>query len=419
MLDRTRAPEFVPPQKFKLPQPGKIALSNGSTLYYLNAGDQPVIKLEFIFKAGVWFENNTGISFFAAKMLLEGTVSFKSSEIAGKLDRYGAFVEVNPGFDYITLSVNIPAKNFTQVDSLITEILFNPTFPESEFDLMRKIHVQQLKVNEQKNQFVASRLFRKQLFEGSPYGNVMNEENLNLLTPTNLTTHFESWMKGKFDIFITGQFDVDLPEKLGESFNHQLKETHDFHEISIKDQPTFFRKVEKTESLQSSIFMGKRSINKTHANYPGLLLLNEIFGGYFGSRLTQNIREDKGFTYSIYSHLATLKNAAYFVISSEVKKEYKEQVLDEIRKEIKQIKDHKVGEEELVQAKNHLKGSVNNSLTSPFALMEKLKNILLYDLGYDFYDQLFDQIDAIDATQLNLLANELLFNEDLSAVIVG
>jgi predicted Zn-dependent peptidase len=165
--------------------------------------------------------------------------------------------------------------------------------------------------------------------------------------------------------------------------------------------------------------MGKRCINRKHALYPQLLLLNEVFGGYFGSRLMQNIREEKGFTYSIYSHLASMKDDAYFAISTDVKKETKDQTIEEILKEIEKIKSTPIGNKELIQAKNYLKGSILNTLTTPFALTEKLKNIYFYDLGVDFYDVLFDQIDAIQPNDLLHFANEHLFDQPLSSVVVG
>ena len=128
IVDRTKAPEFVAPKKFKLPQPGKISLPNGSNFYFLNAGDQPVIKLEFIFKAGNWFETEPGVSFFTSKMLLEGTSSYSSKSIAHELDRYGAFVEMNPGFDYVNLSIHIPGRHLSRIETLMKEILFEPVF---------------------------------------------------------------------------------------------------------------------------------------------------------------------------------------------------------------------------------------------------------------------------------------------------
>ena len=419
MIDRTVAPAFVEPQKFNLTKPEIVQCSNGSNFFFLNIGDQPVIKLEFIFKAGSWFESNPGIAFFTGKMLTEGTLSFNSKDIAESLAQYGAFVEINPGYDYTNLSIHIPTRHFEKIESILNDLLFNPSFPDSELELMKQIQTRQLIVNEQKNNFVAARLFRSNLFGSFPYGHVMTKKNIENISVEDLIGHFDQWFKGKFDVFLTGKFDSILQKRIVKLFEKNLVQNHEFDKITFNQLNNFEQHEEREESLQSSILMGKRSINKDHENYGGVLLLNEVFGGYFGSRLMQNVREDKGYTYGISSHLVTMKNDAYFVINSDVKKEYKDQAVEEINKEIKKLKTELIGTEELFQVKNYLKGSMLNTLTTPFSLTEKLKNIYFYNLDVDFYEKLFDQIDQCSSEKLLNLANHVLFDQPLSSVIVG
>jgi len=419
MIDRSVAPDFVAPQKFILPKPEIVNFDNECRFFFLNAGEQPVIKLEFIFSAGSWFESIPGVAYFTGKMLLEGTSSWTSKLIAEKLDELGAFVEIYPGMDYINLSIHIPSRHFASIESILADILFNPTFPESELDLMKQIQIQQIRVNEQKNSFVASRVFRSKLYGDRLYGQVMTEKTIDQISTAALHKHYSDLMDGKFDIFLTGKFDKTIPQRICNLVTDHLKLKPHQPVETIQSQEQFNEHREKTDSLQSSIFMGKRTINKQDERFPSLLLLNEVFGGYFGSRLMQNIREDKGYTYSIYSHLATLKNDAYFIIKTEVKKDKRESTLEEINHEIETLKNIIIAKDELRQAKNYLKGSILNSLTSPFAITEKLKNIFLYDLDVQFYDRLFDAIDTCDATELNHVANNLLFNEQLNSVVVG
>lgn len=419
MLDRTIAPAFVAPKIFTLPEAEIVHLANGSRFFFLNVGDQPVIKLEFIFRAGSWFESIPGVAFFTGKMLSEGTKSYNSKNIAEALDQYGAFVEINPGFDYTNVSVHIPTQHFEKIESILDDILGNPIFPDHEFELMKQIQIQQLKVNEQKNSFVAARSFRSNLYGNYPYGHVMTEESINRITAHDLRNHFEQWIKGKFDLFLTGKFDALLQQKIVNLFDKNLSQVNEFEGKANQKIAHFDTYDEREDSLQSSIFMGKRSINKNHKSYSKVLLLNEVFGGYFGSRIMQNIREDKGYTYGISSHLVTLKNDAYFVINSDVKKEFKQQTVDEINHEINKLKSELIHEDELYQVKNYLKGSILNTLTTPFALTEKLKNIYFYDLKGDFYNMIFDQIDQTSSEELLALANELLFDQALSSVIVG
>lgn len=419
MLDRTAAPKFIAPKKFKLPRPEITKLNNGSRFFFLNAGEQPVIKLEFIFKSGIWYESAPGVAFFTGKMLLEGTRSFDSREIAEKLDQYGAFVNVSPGFDYTNLSIHIPVRHFHKIQTIIKELLFYPSFPEHELDLMQKIQLQQLKVNEQKNKFVASRLFRERLFCHSPYGNILTKESVEKITVAELKRHYEKYMQGKFDIFITGNFDGAFQNNVTDFFGENMIVFPVMKKADIDASTYFDEYVERKGSLQSSIFIGKKCISRDHKDFGSLLLLNEVFGGYFGARLMQNIREEKGLTYSIYSHPVAMKNDAYFVISTDVKKEKRDVVVNEIHHEIEKISKEKIGSKELQQAKNHLKGSILNTLTTPFALTEKLKKIYFFDLGLDYYGKLFDKIDHTTSSQLMHLANEQLFNLPLSKAMVG
>ena len=419
MVDRTIAPDFVDPKKFKLPEPEIIHFSNGSRFFLLRAGDQPIIRLEFIFKAGSWFESSPGIAYFAGKMLTEGTSSYSSLAIAEKLDQYGAFVEVQPGFDYTNVSVHITTRHVKKIELILEELLFSASYPNHEFDLMKQIQNQQLSINVLKNDFVGSRLFRSKLYGNFPYGGVMTEENIKSATLEEVKNHYHHWMRGKFDVFLTGNFDPELQQRIIGMFEEKLLKTHDFEPKQIVEQGHFEEYLEKEKSLQSSIFMGKRCPNRTDERFGQLLLLNEVFGGYFGSRLMQNIREDKGFTYGISSHFVTLKNDAYFVINSDVKKENKDETVVEIHKEINRLKEELIGEEELLEVKNNLKGSILNTLTTPFALTDKLKNIYLYDLGQGYYEKIFDDIDGTSSQELMQLAIDVLFDQPLSTVIVG
>ncbi len=419
MVDRSVAPAFLAPGKFQLPKPQVRTLLNGGHLYALNAGTQPVIKLEFVFRAGIRFESQPAVSLCTSRMLMEGTSSYSSAAIAGILDQYGAFAEIQPGFDYANFVLHIPTEHFARVLPVIDEILHQPVFPQHELDLLKQIQIQQIKVNEQKNSYLASRLFRSKLFPDHPYGNVVTAESIDGISAGLLEEFYKERFYGKFDIFLTGQFDaslIDLISTLPKKFEVGQTGANGYPKI----QDVYFEEhAPKEDSLQSSIHMGRRCINRTHPDFPLLLLLNEVFGGYFGSRLMQNIREEKGFSYSIHSHVASMLEDAFFIIGTDVKIDTKDQTIDEIGKEILKIKSEPIGHAELIEARNHLKGSILNTLTTPFAITEKWKNIYQYGLGEDFYSKLFNRLDTIDEVELMAFANEQLFSQPLSLVAVG
>jgi predicted Zn-dependent peptidase len=419
MIDRTVAPEFSAPRYFPLPKPNIVELKNGCRIFQLKTGNQPVLKIDFIFRSGIRFEAYSGIAYFAAKMLTEGTKNYKSEDISELLEKYGVFVDIHPGFDFIHLSLHLPTKNLEKVVKLFTEILVYPTFPESELKLLKQIQSRQLKVNEQKNSFMASRMFRQRLFKDSPYGHIMDEAAIHAIDRSAISTYFANSMLGKFDIFLTGDFEEDTLDCIVEPLQNHLTQIHPFNDLRSSKESYFEQYLEKDASVQSSIVMGRKCINRKDKYYPKLLLLNEIFGGYFGSRLMQNLREDKGFTYGVHSHIASFRDEAYFLISTEVKKEFRAEAIEEIHREIEILKTKKINHEEFTEAKNHLKGSILNTITNPFAIMDKLQNIYLYDLGLSFYAELFEQIDQATPADMQFLADELLFDNELSRVIVG
>ncbi|HEY1010297.1 MAG TPA: pitrilysin family protein, partial [Daejeonella sp.] len=177
--------------------------------------------------------------------------------------------------------------------------------------------------------------------------------------------------------------------------------------------------VEKADALQSAIRLGKIAINRSHFDFPGMQVLNTVLGGYFGSRLMANIREDKGYTYGIGSALVSMKNAGYFFIASEVGADVCSLALDEIYKEIELLKKEPVPEEELALVRNYMLGSMLGSLENAMSHADKFKNIYFSGLGYDYYEKYIRTVRSITPGELSELANKYLDWEGFEKVIVG
>ena len=160
-------------------------------------------------------------------------------------------------------------------------------------------------------------------------------------------------------------------------------------------------------------------MTRKHPDYFPMLLLNEILGGYFGSRLMKNIREEKGLTYGISSNLALFSQAGYFVIGTDVKREFTQQTIDEIHKEIKILQTELVDESELETVKNYMVGSFAGSLNTPFDIADRYKVIFSEKLPLDFYQNYIPNIQQISAIQLLEIANKYLGLETLTEIVVG
>jgi predicted Zn-dependent peptidase len=420
MIDRTSAPTYKAPQKFELKRPESIELGNKVPLHLVKAGSLPLIKFEFIYRAGTWFEQIRGNAYFTNKMLPEGAGRRSSADISAYLDQYGAFLELHQGPDYSGLALYTLEKHAEKVLSLIYEVLSKPNFPSTELDTLKELQLQYLEVNKEKTGFLATRLFRERLFGSQhPYGKNLGEREIECQTDDQLMDFHLRNYRNNVEIIVSGSISKHTRGLIGSIFgNGDLFSSIPFNSYELESnlEPIY---IEKEGKLQSSIRYGKRMVSKHHPHYVKLLVLNEVLGGYFGSRLMQNIREEKGYTYGIYSSLVNLKNDAYWVIGTDVKKEFARKTIEEIQSEIRKLQNEEMSQTELDTVKNYFKGAYLSSITTPFSIAEKFKNIHFYDLDYSFYDQLFDRIDDVSPEDISEMAAKYLDIDTMLEVIVG
>ncbi len=420
MLNRTVAPPSYAVDRVDLVEAIPFVLDNGIRGHYINAGAQPVARLEVIFKAGKLHETHPGVSFFVGKMLLEGTKHISSREVSDFFDGIGAFIEVTPGFDFITVTIHHLRKHLEMLLPVLAELLHQPLFGEEELAKLQQIRRQRLQVDLEKNNFVASRKFRELIFSTQhPYGRSLDFSDINAIEIALLKEHFESKMHGALEIIIAGQVDESdvklLNKYLGDlPFKNPLSALDHSHEY----QPQEYLG-EKEESLQSTIRLGMPIVDRHHADYFKIMVVNEILGGYFGSRLMKNIREEKGFTYGIHSAITHLEQGSMFLIGTEVKKSFRAQTIFEIHKEIKQLQKELVPAEELQTVTSYMAGAFASEIDTPFALADKFKTIHFNDLDYSYYQRFFETLKKIDNESLLEISRAYMPLENLSQVVIG
>lgn len=423
-LDRTQSPPFQAINEVRLPAVQSAKLANGLPVYWIAVPQQPVMRIECIFNAGVWYENGQpGAAFFAMKMLAEGTSQRSSAEISEYIDRYGAFLELNSGPDRASLVIYCLTRYLPDVLPLLVEVLTDSTFPQKELDDLRNITLQNLRVNAEKNSYVAGVLFRQNLFgKEHPYGRSQHPEVVEQITRQSVVDYFDKAIHNRpFRILLAGQvseLEVELINKhLGALPILEPVANGGISVSAAMPKPLIL--AEKPESLQSSIRVGRRLFTRHHPDFFPMLVTNEVFGGYFGSRLMRNIREEKGFTYGISSNMVSFRNDGYFLIGTDVKKEYTQQTLDEIRKEIRILQTEPVLTDELETVKNFMAGEFVGSLNTPFEIADRYKTILLDDLPADFLTNYVSNLRAVSAEAIQQMAATYLAEEFLSEVVVG
>jgi predicted Zn-dependent peptidase len=177
--------------------------------------------------------------------------------------------------------------------------------------------------------------------------------------------------------------------------------------------------IEKTGAVQTAFRIGSSTINKRHPDYPGLKILNTILGGYFGSRLMKNIREEKGFTYGIHSSVNSLDQAGFKMISTEVGKQYARQAADEIYREILRLQKEPVGPGELEVVRNYMLGEMIRMFDGPFAIAESFKSVWEFGMDFGYFINLMNSVKTISADEIMRLAAVYYKIEDLYEVSAG
>lgn len=421
MLNREIAPPFRGIDKVNIQRAVSKKLDNGIPAHFIQAGTEPVIRLELIFQAGHWFEPYNGVSYFTTKSLSLGTPSHSAKQIEEKLALYGSFLDLGTGYDKCTITLYCLSKHLKSLLPLIKEMITESVFPDEELNNLKNITLQQYKVNINKTSFLSSGAFRKLLFgKQHPYGRIIDEEVIEQIKREDLISYYSAnFGSGNLDIILSGNGEEDFYSILNDTFGKNSW-GNSVSAKSFTNENADQRKVtlERPESIQSSIRMGFPLFPISHPEYFKVNFLIELFGGYFGSRLMKNIREEKGYTYGIGSSVHTLKNAGYVVIATDVNKENTENTIKEIYKEASFLKEEEVSEEELTTLKNYLLGSFVSSLSTPFGLADKFKTIHFNNLDYSFYDSYLSSVKSISAKDVIKTANEY-FPQQMLEVVAG
>ncbi len=423
MLNRTQAPSFNTIDAIHLLQPEKQVLPNGTPLFVLNVGKEPLVKIEWIFEHKQWSQAAPLLTAACNAMLLNGTTKHSSAEIADFVDFYGAFLQTESSFDQSSVTLYCLSKNLTVVLPLVKEILVAATFPEKELITYQKTQQQKLQVNMQKNDFLARKTFNEQLFGAdTAYGCFVQSQHYDALTRTDLLKAYQQiYTANNCTIIASGLLTDDAVKLVTTTFGETdwLGEEVPLMLQLPQSANEKCKLVHREDALQSAIRIGKLSIDKKHPDYVGMRVLNTVLGGYFGSRLMSNIREEKGYTYGIGSNILSMQHASYFYISTEVGAEVCAAAIKEIYKEIKQLREEPIPAQELELVRNYMLGMLLGDLENAFSYADKFKGIYFSGLDYTYYDNLVHTIKTITPKQLQELANTHLQENSFFEVVVG
>ncbi len=422
MLNRTIAPAFEQVKEINFIKPTPSELNNGIPVFTGNACEQELVRLEFVFENVNWDVQKPLQAIAVNGLVNSGTHKLSAQQIAEKVDYYGAFLQTEYNVDYITVTLYSLTKHLPAVLPILWSVLNESVFPGQELDIYKQNQKQQLQVSLEKNDYLARKSFAHAIFGAKPYGSDIGLADYDRLQQADLLAYFKAaYQPMNCTIIIAGKFldkDFDVLNKIfGGTWHNDAefkKNVFDFEPVQNKNIY-----LEKPDAIQSAIRMGNLSITRNHADFPALQVLNCVFGGYFGSRLMANIREEKGYTYGIGSAVASLKHAGYFFLATEVGTDVCSNTLAEIEKEVNLLRTDLISDEELSLVKNYMLGSLLGSLENVFSHADKFKNIYFSGLDYSYYERYIQTVKTITAPALKSIANQYLDWNEMTKVVVG
>ena len=347
-----------------------------------------------------------------------------AAQIADAVDYYGAFLEVGVSQDSASVVLYTLNKHLKTTLPVVEDVIKNAVFPQQELDIHLRNKKQKFHVNNLKVANLARKHFSELIFgEKHPYGIIVKDKDFDAINRSHLVDFYKAFYRANnCKIILAGKIDDDVHTLLDEHFGGtDWIAQNDLTRTSINVSSTAEREhlIYKDDALQSAIRIGKLLFNKTHPDYQPLQILNTVFGGYFGSRLMSNIREDKGYTYGIGSGIASLQHSGYFFISTEVGVDVSKNAINEIYFEMDRLREEPIPDDELQLVKNYLLGTFLRSVDGPFAMADRFKGIMEYGLSYDYFDKYIATIKKISASQLRDLANMYFDKNTMIELVVG
>ncbi len=423
MPDRSVAPKIVDAIDFELQLKPyeKIVLKNGVEVYTIDAGAEDVLQLECVFYAGNWMEEQPLVAATTNYLLKSGTTKHNAFRLNEYIDYYGAFLNRACYNETATLTLSTLTKHLPQLLPVVKDILTDAQMPDTELDLYKQTMKQRLQVNLKKSDFVAGRLIDTYLFgEQHPYGRFTREESFDQLDRDTLLQFYKKYyQQGKLILFVAGRLPGNLEQLLNDCFGDLQVQPVTVSPIAIQPATEKKYRINNDESsVQGSVRLARPFPNRKDPDFTPAQVLNTVFGGFFGSRLMSNIREEKGYTYGIGSYLMNHLQQNAWMISTEAGKDVCEATIAEVYKEMQLLRDELVDDEELLLVKNYLLGSILGDLDGPFQIIGRWKNVVLHGLEHDYFQKSIQTIKSITPEQLRELANKYLQPQDFYELVV-
>lgn len=419
---RRNGPPIQSISHIPIPKFTHFTLDNGLPVYYIRKGSQELVKLDIVFKGGRHKEKAKTLSRIFSGVIKEGTINEDAESLSSFFDSYGASYNSRSSLDYTTFTLMSLTKFFPLIIQKFTEIILSPAFAENEIKKFIEINCRKLDLDRSKNEIVGYRMLTEKLFgQDAMYGYNSSKENYRAISKQLLLDYHKNMLEEQECVlFLCGQYDEKVEKAINESFGKWKYSGKDI----INYEKAFPRKNDRfnfksTQEHQSAIRIGRLFGNRKDKAYAQMTFLNNVYGGFFGSRLMKNIREEKGYTYNIFSSLDTMLFQGYYYISTEVSPDLIEPTIKEIYKEMRLLREKELSKEELEMNRNYMLGNLLTDVDGPFQSIRIVKSAVLNGETEEDLERTIQTFVNINSKEIKMIAEQFLDPSDFIEVIIG
>jgi zinc protease len=412
------------PKDFRVPEPRRFTLDNGLQVALVQWGAVPKVRVTLDVRTGNAFEkrNEVWLADLTGDLIREGTASRDATAISREAARMGGSLGIGVGGDSTTIGGDVLSEFGPAMVELVADVVRNPSFPEAELARLKTNMARNLAVSQSNPQQLALEKFRAVLYGDHPYGRVFpTAEMIESYTLAQARDFYTStYGAGRSRLYVVGKFDPAAVEaSIRKAFAPWSKGAPAEPVLPKPSSTRGVHLIDRPGAPQSTIILGMPTIDPSKDDYVALTVMDALLGGAFASRITKNIREDKGYTYSPYSELSTRYRDAYWAENADVTTAQTGLSLKEIFAEIDRLQSTPPSEQELAGIKNYLAGTYILQNSSRGGITGQLEFVDLHGLPPGYPNTYVKRIHAVTAQQVMDVAKKYLQDDTATIVVVG
>ncbi|MFQ5769361.1 MAG: M16 family metallopeptidase [bacterium] len=424
LAQKQTPPEGGQPRDFKLPEKQTFTLKNGLSASLVPYGTLPKVSIRVVVRVGnineseneIWLADLTG------DLMKEGTKSRSAEKVAQEAASMGGEINISVGPDLTNISGDVLSEFAPDLIKLMADIVRNPLLPESEIERLQKDMIRNLSIQKTQPRSIAQEKFRKILYPDHPYGRIYpTEAMIQSYNIEKIRSFYDTnFGAARTHMYVAGNFDKRKTESaIRKAFSDWTEGPEPLINVPSSTSKHAIYLINRPDARQSTVYIGLPVIDPSNKDYVALLVTNSLLGGSFASRITSNIREDKGYTYSPFSQVSTRYRDAYWAEIADVATNVTGPSLREIFYEINRLQDEPPSEEELKGIENYLAGTFVLQNSSRFGIIGQLSFLDLHGLEDSYLTEYVKNVYSVTPESVQNMARNYLRDDDMTIVIAG